>query len=476
MKSLLMILVFCSILLQNTFAKVPDKTEVLIIGAGLSGLTAAYELKKAGIPYHILELTPHIGGRVRTVSYTINGETITADSGMEEYWDNNPALKIIKELKLQTRHDVAMSSIVLNGKKYEFTEDTQKEYAAKIFNENERKSLEDFKQKAQVLIHELHKKPIPKSTMELKDISFADWVKKWNLPKQVSEWIRVSVECEAGTDWGSFSALDGLEEFEIFLGEGAFSYRIVHGNEIFTKALVKNIGAQNISTNQRVTKITTIGHTVSVGYLDLTSNKQKTIKASHVVSTIPLFRLNMEIQLDPSMSSRKNEAISSQTYGSYFKVHIFVPSTAERFWMKNGDSVLPYLTDSELGVIYEGNPDQNSKTKIISLLITGEKAEAFNFMNQDLVNTIIKGSFEKFWPGFSREIMGMEFYRYHPRAIAGWPVGRSRFDELSDELRTPEHRLYLAGDFTESTHSSGAILSAQRVVNQIKEARLKKKK
>src|SRR3954471_838145 len=46
-------------------AKPPPKTEVVIVGAGLSGLAAAYELKKAHVPYHILELAPRVGGRVR---------------------------------------------------------------------------------------------------------------------------------------------------------------------------------------------------------------------------------------------------------------------------------------------------------------------------------------------------------------------------------------------------------------------------
>ncbi len=459
----------------QSFSKVPDRSDVVIVGAGLSGLTTAYELKKAGIKYHILELTPHIGGRVRTVTYKMNGETLLADSGMEEYWESNPAVKIIKELKLPLREDVAMSSIVLEGKKNEFIEDTQPQYVAKLFNEEERKALETFKKTVSELIPKIVKEPIDIETLKLKDISFEDWVKKQNLPKKVAEWIRISVECEAGTEWNAFGALDAIEELAIFLGDGERSFRIINGNEIFTNALTKKIGRENISTNQRVTKITTKDDVVTINYLDVTTNQSKTIKASHVVTTIPLFRLNMEVQISPSMSEKKLEAISTQTYGSYFKAHIFVPSSASTFWNKNGDSILPFLTDSELGVIYDGNPDQKTKIKIVSLLITGERAEGFNFMNQDQVREILKRSFERFWPGFSKEIIGMEFYRYHPRAIAGWPVGRSRFDELSNEIRRPENRLYLAGDFTEGTHSSGAINAAFRVVKQIKDAKKNKK-
>ena len=39
---------------------------VIIIGAGLSGLSCALHLQKNGIPFQILEASDGIGGRVRT--------------------------------------------------------------------------------------------------------------------------------------------------------------------------------------------------------------------------------------------------------------------------------------------------------------------------------------------------------------------------------------------------------------------------
>ncbi|WP_231555169.1 FAD-dependent oxidoreductase [Cellulophaga sp. Hel_I_12] len=45
---------------------------VIIIGAGLSGLLTAYNLKKEGIPFKILEARSRIGGRINTVLQTNN--------------------------------------------------------------------------------------------------------------------------------------------------------------------------------------------------------------------------------------------------------------------------------------------------------------------------------------------------------------------------------------------------------------------
>ena len=44
----------------------PNGKRVLVIGAGFSGLSCAYELKKAGYDVQILEARHRVGGRVLT--------------------------------------------------------------------------------------------------------------------------------------------------------------------------------------------------------------------------------------------------------------------------------------------------------------------------------------------------------------------------------------------------------------------------
>ena len=64
--------------------------------------------------------------------------------------------------------------------------------------------------------------------------------------------------------------------------------------------------------------------------------------------------------------------------------------------------------------------------------MVGNEAEAFNIRirSADQLREEVKKNLEKLWPGVSPLIRNFEFYRYHPRAIASWPVGRSRFDAL----------------------------------------------
>ena len=46
---------------------VKKKGPVIIVGAGMSGLVAGYELKNAGYDVIILEMSERFGGRVKTV-------------------------------------------------------------------------------------------------------------------------------------------------------------------------------------------------------------------------------------------------------------------------------------------------------------------------------------------------------------------------------------------------------------------------
>ncbi len=141
---------------------------------------------------------------------------------------------------------------------------------------------------------------------------------------------------------------------------------------------------------------------------------------------------------------------------------------AEKFWSYEDESILPILSDGPLGVIYEGNSG-DGETAILNLLVTGADAERFNARasTPDDIKAALLAALDKLWPGVSPMVKQMTFYRYHPRAIASWPVGRSRFDPLSDALRQPQGRVYFAGDFTEDTHSNGAATSALRVVKDI---------
>ena len=441
--------------------------DVLIVGAGLSGLSSAYYLKKAGKTAVILEMSPHIGGRIRTASYADNAQ---AEIGLEEFWESNPAVDLMRALKipLETFY-TSFSSFYYQGKLYPFTHKSNLEFLQSVISADEMKVYKKWDQKMAGLFKQLDSHPLANNLLPLIEISFADWVHETSgLSPKTQEFVRIQTEPEFATSWTKISALDGIAEYYFLTGEGQAPYHVVGGNQRAAQAIADFIGADKIHLNKLVTHIKSTDTGVEVTASDMGTFQQQLYRAKYVISTVPLFRLN-DIQFSPPLSRDRKVAIQTQSGGSYFTAHVLLDNKASHFWKTKGVSLLPIISDGPLGVIYEGMSEPN-KDAILNLLVNGSYADRFNSRvsggPEDVQETLTE-AFEKQWPGFRPLVKQMIFYRYHPHAIASWPVGRSRFDSLSDSLRQPQGRIYFAGDFTEDTHSNGASLSAIRVVKDI---------
>ena len=92
---------------------------VVVIGAGFSGLAAAYELTKAGYDVTVVEARNRVGGRVISFSDIVPGKNV--EGGGELIGSNHPAwVGYAKQFKLQfldVGEEDAEFPIVLNGKR-----------------------------------------------------------------------------------------------------------------------------------------------------------------------------------------------------------------------------------------------------------------------------------------------------------------------------------------------------------------------
>src|SRR5262245_11235348 len=158
---------------------------VIVVGGGIAGLTAAYELQKQGIPTHILEASDVFGGRVQTAYY---GEGLDAEYGMQEMWQGNPLLDIAKELnvELDGTAEPPYSSMIIDGKLIPYTQSTTKEFFASFLDAKEQKALADWMQMAKALREEVEKDHKSPKGMEIQKISFATWLQSLKLPRKVS--------------------------------------------------------------------------------------------------------------------------------------------------------------------------------------------------------------------------------------------------------------------------------------------------
>lgn len=450
---------------------------VVIVGAGLTGLTIAYELKKAGIDALLIEASPRVGGRIQTVSFA---DGVTAEAHMEEYFARNPAVKLLKELDLPVLDDVAHSTVRLEGKLYPYQgEGARDEYLAGIFNAEERAAFLKWNEKAWKLYSQLHAthyegKPLPPELAELMRISFAEFINRDKLPRKVSEWIRVTVEPEMAIEWDKISALDGIDEVRLFLdtpeGFGEKNYHVKGGNTRFTEALTARLSPDQIMTEGRVTAIEQTATGVKLRVLQK-ERQYIEVTGRMVVVTVPVNHIG-RIQFSPALSAEKWKAINTTKMGSYIKVHFRVAPEAAALWQEKGESILTMLSDTQAGSIYDVTDLQGGSEKgrdaLLTLLLHARFAR--DLMNQPLDEVREKSAeaLDNLFPGVRKHIKSSEIFVY-PQAVAYWPLelGRSRFDALANELRSPQGRLYFGGDTTVDSHSEGAVVSGLNISKHI---------
>lgn len=79
-----------------------DKLKIAIIGAGISGLSAAYQLKKQGHSVTIIEKDAHVGGNAKTVEAQIGKHIMPVDMGTNDFNSNTftNLVEVFKELNI----------------------------------------------------------------------------------------------------------------------------------------------------------------------------------------------------------------------------------------------------------------------------------------------------------------------------------------------------------------------------------------
>ena len=456
--------------LPASFAETPAAARVVVVGGGLAGLTAAYELQKRGIVARVIEASDVFGGRVATARYPGG---LQAEYGLQEMWGDNPALGMARELgiALDEESGEPFSSVIIDGKLHAFVQDTAERYFATFLSDDEQAALTTWLGKASALRKTALAKGLADGAVRaLQGISFAEWIEREKLPYNAAEFVRLTIECELAASWDRFSALAGLLEFGIFLEGGQKHYHVRGGNIRLIEALAAALKGPKL-LSARVVRVVRdgtgdAGRRARVYYQQ--AGRIETVEAEAVVLAVPFTRVH-SISLTPELSRAKREAIASLDLGQYVVAHLIVDRTAENLWRVNGETPLPVLSDGTLGVIYgtQGEGESNAKTDVFSLLIHGPAARRLHMKPHDEAVAEMTAALSKLWPGFKSHVRETYLYSHHPAAVAVWPPGRSPLDAKAQALFEPEDGLYFAGDWLVSAHSDGAVVSGRRAAERI---------
>ena len=189
--------------------------QVVIVGAGLTGLVTAYQLHRRGVPSVVLEADDRPGGRVATVRFA---DGAVAEGGMEEFWESSPAYPLLQELGLPLMDQPALSSVMLRGCFHPFRGGSAGAYF------DELGGLPGIDRWTDLAGSVLDQLAVDQRTgcwsdhlVALQRMAFPAFVARDALPRCLEEWIRVVVESETAVEWEHLGALDGIAEMSLSL-------------------------------------------------------------------------------------------------------------------------------------------------------------------------------------------------------------------------------------------------------------------
>jgi monoamine oxidase len=264
----------------------------VVIGAGFSGLAAAYELSKAGYEVTVVEARNRVGGRVISFSDLVAGKNV--EGGGELIGSNHPAwVGYAKQFGLEfldVSEEDAEFPIVLNGKR---------------LSSDESEALwEDTEKAFNTIVADAAKvdadRPWTSADAAARDRrTLAAWIDGLDAAPATKGMLRTMMSADNGvvTEWQSYLANlamvkgGGLERY----WDESEVYRCKGGNQQLAAKLAGAIGASKILLRTPVRSIAVADRSVRV----LLANG-KTLEAEHAILTAPPSVWN-KIAIEPAL-------------------------------------------------------------------------------------------------------------------------------------------------------------------------------
>lgn len=308
------------LLSDRGFAQPASRGRVVIIGAGFSGLAAAFELKSAGFDVRIVEARNRIGGRVLSFTDFVPGKVV--EGGAELVGSNHLTwMAYAQRFKLDfldvTGED-AEAPVVLDGRRLTAGE-------SEALWEEMDGALRTMNADAA---------PMPDAdcpwmapnAASLDQRTVGDWLAGLSVSDTCRRAIDTMLTADNGVhvSWQSYLGHlamvkgGGLEKF----WTDSEVYRCKGGNQQLAERLADGIGRERIALRSAATHVTVTGDTVQVRLRD-----GSTVEADHVVLAVPPSTWN-RIAFAPLLPA----GLTPQM-GSNIK---FLMRVRSRFWTRAG--------------------------------------------------------------------------------------------------------------------------------------------
>lgn len=330
------------------------KPFVIIIGAGISGLAAAYTLKKKDIPYIILEARNRVGGRIFTHTMDV-AEGLTCELGAE--WIGASHEKIIglcKEFNLEMLNHQYDTRLIYDNRFFD-TNDWSYSEAAKKF--------ELAKQKYHTM-----------SESEKKAMDKMDWwryLDRLGLTEKDIELRELLDSTDFGETIRNVSAFAAMSEYAESSEKNEMDFWVKGGNSRLIDALHNFVGTEQVKTGHAVEKVVQSG-----GKITVLCKNGFVVQGHQMICTIPTYAIN-NIVWEPGFSVEKKEALNELQYCRIMKASILF---SERFWK---DESFDMITDTPGQYYFHSTKLQDGKKGVLTSYTIGDKSYLISKMNRE---------------------------------------------------------------------------------------------
>lgn len=442
---------------------------VLVLGAGLAGLAAAYELNRAGFQITVLEARSRPGGRVTTYRDPF-ADGLYAEMGAEyvdaaDEYDH----KYCKEFGLKVMTAKLYDAIFVRGKKYRMRD--LKDGKQTLPFEGAKPGML-FGQEAEFTkkIRNQIKNPenLPPEILQYDNLSVAEFLLGQGSPQDL---IALFNYLNATEHTATPQEMSALSLIKSHLQQTSFSEvqnegRIYGGNDQLPKAFARAL-SDKVLYRRAVRKIRHQPEGAEVWFEE--NGEVHSIRTPELVIALP-FKVLREIEIEPGFSAEKMNCISTLGYGRVMKVAM---QYRQRFWDQPDSIGQRIFTDTRLRRIYHMSIDQPGPRGILMSFTAADDAEQLGKLSEEERLKIALSEVSKLWPQAPEFWEGgvTKYWNEDP-----WMKGSYSFTAKGQERNfleiasKTEGCVHFAGEHTSQFRASmnGAIESGVRVAEEIK--------
>jgi monoamine oxidase len=447
---------------------------VVVVGAGLAGLSAAYELTRAGHDVTVLEAQARPGGRVQTLREPFSDGLYAEAGAMNVYDVHDWTLKYIKLFGLtldQSKPSDLASILYMRGRRIVTKQGQPVEYPLDLTPEEKRLGRKGMWDKyvrpavEEVGDYDARGWPTP-ALLKYDRMTFTDFLRQRGASPDAVFLLGLGALGAFGDGPGTLSALVVLREAAHRAKERQNFY-IRGGTDLLPRAFAAKL-SERIRYGAPVVGMEQDSNRVTVAYLQ--AGARASLSADRVVCAVP-FSVLRRMKVSPGFTPEKRRAVEEMPYTSVARTYL---QTTRKFWLEEGLSGYA-STDLSNAFVFDAAPGQEARRGILETYDSGPRARQLTAMREPerlrsalaLVERVLPRVRGEFEVGASKCWDEDEWAR---GAYAWYRPGQ--MESLLPHVARPEGRIHFAGEHASSLFGwmQGALESGNRAAREVNDA------